>query len=1424
MRVYTSLLICFVALGHCFGQIQVTSSNVQPLTPQNLIENVFLGTGVNVLDVQYVGDNEAVGLFENGTGDIGIERGIVMSTGQAEFATQNENLLASFEYNTMNVDPDIDQIATDMAWDLCQYRITFIPSFDTLRFNYVFASEEYPDFVCSAFNANDVFGFFISGPGYAGPYENGGENIALVPGTGQPVSIGTVNNGGPLCPPQNVQFYNDNDGSATFAYGAYLDIFTATAVVMPCDTYEIKLSLADVADALFDSAVFLEAKSFGTRGLEVTTSSASIDGTIAEGCSPGILRIELPEPADMDTPLDINLLGDAINGTDYTFINTNQTILQGQDFIEILVDPIQDGQAEGQEVVSFDIQVDLCTRDTFTFIIRESPLSDIMDTSLPDTLEICIGDSEVLDGSINLVPDAPFTFTNNTTVPILPPLDQAKISQISVTGVPLTEVGPGVIKFVCIDSLEHERISDVIVYLRAPDGAFIELTSGNGEDGGNGLGLDLYDGTCFNPDATSIISDPGPFAPASAVPFTGDFLPEGDFSDLYGSPVNGDWQLVIVDSENGAVGNLFSWTICFAPLYNLAYDWQPPNNLSCSDCPMPTYVATTSTDITYTITDSYGCDLVDNMHVNVQQNVPNFTPNCRGSSASEIEIGWISLGGGFTEEVNISNTGWVPADMIDGHTFTGLDALNSYFIEVRIFNSCDTLVRSIMCTTSGCDFTYLDNTVVDSVSCFGGSDGSITIFPPNMGAEVFYSWSTMDTTASVNNLPAGLYTVQVFDTTGCSRIVDYEIFEPAEPIIFTDSIDVDCFSNSTGAVSVTMSGGTFPYSFSWTPNLNPTSSTNNYTDIPAGTYFVDITDANNCIYRDSVEVNEPNALLVTADVDSTNCSFTTDGAITLLVSGGTGPYTYTWSNGDTDSTNVDLAPGLYDYTVTDARNCEVIGTEEVFAELPITVQISSPGINCAGELASEIVVEIVGNTDEDYDFLWTYQNSTDSVLTDVPGGTYYVSITDGNNCEVVDSITIVEPNPIVINPVVEPRPCDETDNGFIQLNLSGGTDPVTVSWQGPNGFTSSMEDIMNLTEGDFDVLIQDGNGCSLRDTFTIGTRDPIQATADVMDVSCNGEDDGSINLSLMGGTGPYTISWDAPLSSSSNLVQNLAPGTYEADLEDSDGCQRSVQYTITEPPAIDLIANAGAPSCSGQFDGSIEVSATGGIGTITFGLNGQNFPAGTTTIGNLGSGTYTVFAFDENNCSASQVVSIENADGLEVDLGESQLLLGEGSVQVTATVTNDVGGLTFIWSSQDSVAFSCQNCPSPLVTIFDNSIIEVYVEDMNGCSGTAQVGIFVKKIQEVFVPTGFSPNDDTFNDFLMVHGPLNTEVLEFVVYNRLGEVVYSNQNFLANDAIAGWNGIYKNKPAPQGVYVWKAQVRFPDGQLRLFNGESTLLR
>ncbi len=385
------------------SQAQLTVDNTT-WSPAQLVQNVLAGTGVTISNVTLNGvaagtPAESVGYFSAFGTTLPIQEGVLLGTGDVQVANGPNSMGSATQGGTgaMGGDPDLNAISSVTIYDQAILEFDFIPVGDTVRFNYSFASEEYNEFVCSGFN--DVFGFFISGPGFAGPFSNGGVNIALIPGTTTPVAINTVNPGvagssgtaancsaiDPNWASYNI-YYNTNTANWT-EYDGYTVSLEAMAIVQCGQTYHIKLAIADGGDGSYDSGVFLQAGSFSSSAVEVNVTTVSGMDVIYEGCSPAQFTFIRPDTTG-DLTVFFDILGNAVNGTDYNQIADSIFFQSGIDSINLFIGAIQDFATEGVDTVSLVVYTINPCGDTLisigTIYIWDSPdiVIDVPDTTL----------------------------------------------------------------------------------------------------------------------------------------------------------------------------------------------------------------------------------------------------------------------------------------------------------------------------------------------------------------------------------------------------------------------------------------------------------------------------------------------------------------------------------------------------------------------------------------------------------------------------------------------------------------------------------------------------------------------------------------------------------------------------------------------------------------------------------------------------------------------------------------------------------------------------------------------------------------------------------------------------------------------------------------------------------------------------------
>lgn len=398
------------------GPTSTIEVSINTYTVPELISDVWLGSCVEAENITFSGAASAFGSFTNGN-LIGFESGIVISTGNAIDAPGPDNGIISTAHNTPG-DANLETLSGVPTFDAAIVEFDFISPNDFVSFEYVFASDEYEGFTCS--NVNDAFGFFISGPGFAP-----NTNVALVPGTNTPVSINTVNQGFPSglfgdegpCLDMDANYaaysvyFNNSLNGPEIAYNGHTDVFTVELELVPCETYSIKIAIADGGDSVYDSAVFLKAGSF-TSGLDVDVfaGSASVTADALEGCEDGYFMFvnqgpEITEPTDFN----FEISGTATIGDDYTPIDNSVTFLPGQDTVFLFIEALLDGIDEGAETIVLSFP-EACSCEDTPQVTLNIIDNNILETSITEDQTICLGSSANLSVEVEGSLSEPYSY------------------------------------------------------------------------------------------------------------------------------------------------------------------------------------------------------------------------------------------------------------------------------------------------------------------------------------------------------------------------------------------------------------------------------------------------------------------------------------------------------------------------------------------------------------------------------------------------------------------------------------------------------------------------------------------------------------------------------------------------------------------------------------------------------------------------------------------------------------------------------------------------------------------------------------------------------------------------------------------------------------------------------------------------------
>ncbi len=575
--------------------------------------------------------------------------------------------------------------------------------------------------------------------------------------------------------------------------------------------------------------------------------------------------------------------------------------------------------------------------------------------------------------------------------------------------------------------------------------------------------------------------------------------------------------------------------------------------------------------------------------------------------------------GALTGAIDITVNGGTPtitfawSNTATTEDLTGIGAGN-YAVTITDGNGCTASVSAVITEPSG---LVLNATPVN-VACNGGANGSVDITVQGGVFPYSFNWSNSATTEDINGLSGGTYSVTITDANACSITASYTITEPGALNTVLTGTNVTCAGAANGSASVSASGGTSPYSYLW----NTFQTTQTITGISGGTYFVIVTDAHGCNTSDSIIITEAPAIDLTVSVTHVLCNGAATGAINLTVTGGVGPYDYTWSNSATTQDLTGVIAGTYTVTVKDASNCTAIMSATITQPAAIVMNSSVVNVGCAGGADGSVDITVQGGIFP-YTYLWS-NNATTEDIHNVSGGSFSVTVTDANACTITATFTITEPSAITSSIVGTDVTCNGAHNGAADLTVGGGTAPYTFLWSTFQG----SEDISGLNGGLYYVIIKDANGCERKDSVLLAEPAPLILSTVVTNISCFNANDGAIDLTVTGGTPNYSYAWSN--SATTQDLSSLPGGLYVVTVTDTHSCTATTSVTIVNPSAIHTNFVVKNPLCYGDTSGRIDMITAGGTpGYVYLWSNG----ATTEDLMNLGAGTYIITVTDSRNCS-----------------------------------------------------------------------------------------------------------------------------------------------------------------------------------------------
>ena len=671
-----------------------------------------------------------------------------------------------------------------------------------------------------------------------------------------------------------------------------------------------------------------------------------------------------------------------------------------------------------------------------------------------------------------------------------------------------------------------------------------------------------------------------------------------------------------------------------------------------------------------------------------------------------------TLCGQTTGSVNVTVSGGLsPYTYIWSNSSTSEDiadlAANSYSLTVNDGNGC----------SIDTSFTIIDSNkpelelIASSTTC-GNSNGSINLNVTAGSGNYSYIWTPGDISSEdLSGLVAGSYSVEVTDlTTTCVVTGTSTVTNQDAPTVTFTKVDAAC-AQSNGSINVTVSsnGGSSVITHNWSNGL----TSEDISGLVAGTYLDTVRDGNGCEAIITVDIINSNQFTATSSVTNPTCGNANGGAIDISIQGGESPFSFNWSPNTTDATEdvSGLAAGDYTVIITDAASCSTSVSSTITPAIAIVLSSTSTLATC-GNTDGAINLSVTGASGS-YNYLWS-NSGTSQDIASLDTGSYSVTVTDINDltCSANLSVEITYGNLPTLSFLTGPVSCT-IDDGSVNLTVLPSSSNYTFVWSGPNSYSSTSEDINDLAAGLYSVTVSDNTtSCVVSGSADVQPVNAPSLTANVANTTC-GQNNGIIDITISGGTEPFTINWSNSVSTQDQI--NLAAGNYTLTVTDASGCSVDSVFNIlpSNIPSSAIIVIQ--PICNGPL-GEIYPNISDLVEPVTYVWEKDGAPfANNDSIIGLTPGQYSLLATDINGCSFSidTVLAYPNQPVVETSVTNTLCGLSTGAINIS--VTGGLPNYTFLWSNDNGFTSTQED-----ITGLAFGCYSVAVTDANGCEVIAQ--------------------------------------------------------------------------------------------------------
>jgi gliding motility-associated-like protein len=840
-----------------------------------------------------------------------------------------------------------------------------------------------------------------------------------------------------------------------------------------------------------------------------------------------------------------------------------------------------------------------------------------------------------------------------------------------------------------------------------------------------------------------------------------------------------------------------------------------------------------------TVTDKLGCATQKSFTLTQPDKYTiGYTVNsvkCKGINTGSIDLSVAGANGNYTY-----NWTW------DGqpNTWTTQDISNlfagSYNVIITDANSCKDSAKSIYVQDAP-NITWTHNKSqrgIYNISCKGANDGYLHPYFSDLVTPLIkeYNWWGPDgftaNTAWINNLKSGVYKLTVKDINDCYTIGETDTIKEPSPVAinpdilkYSNGYNLECHNGTNGTVSMSISGGHGLYQYVWSAISGSgfTQGVKDQNSLTAGQYIIEVKDYYTywgtnyyaCSYKDTFTLNEPPSLDVQSALSNykgyaIDCKNNSTGTINITTSGGYGAYTYDWSKQGSSWTSsnedqVNLSSGTYNLKVTYGGTC----TKDYSFTLnePSAVKLDSmmsnfngQNISCYGSQDGYIHINPSGSL-APYSYQWSTTNGSPVIKSsknqdNLKAGTYNLQIKDDNNCLFTWDLQLKQPDSLSITTQTEDIQCSGAGNGKIEAIVKGGTPDYSYLWS--NGATTNI--ITNVSIIDYYLTVTDKNQCSKKIKAHVLAPDPLNIIMKTKNISCNGQNDGSIELQINGGRSPYTYEWNNGLTTPE--INGLTPDKYGVKVTDWGGCIGEDSMEILEPESLTATYNKQDLLCNSQPTGRISLYPEGGTAPYYYMWSNG---ATTQTADRLKAGEYLAVVRDANNCPYNFSITLTEPTPIVVTKDFTRPFCPDthdGIIKVSASGGTEP--LNYKWNDGSNTQ-NLENIAAGkyIATIYDG----------NNCEIKDTTYLTPEKSGCVDIPTAFSPNGDGTNDTWDIRAgapenPLNkvrdlypNAIMQ--VFNRWGILIFKSSPGYTED----WDGTFKDSKMPVDSYYYIFDLR-----------------